>query len=111
MSYVIWNLNDSALRRACILEAYYHCGWHREDTLGEIIEQMHREGGTPDDTECFASFCDRMRAIRCGQHLIEAANDSLQHIYSGQLSHEPISIEEILMTRHNVEEWFDEMAE
>ena len=115
MSYLIWNLNDSALRRACIESAFFSCGWHRDDTLGEIIEQMQDEGGTPADTETFQKFVQRLEQVHCGTHLEAEANRALNVIYEGTkpdgMKIDPISVQEILMTMFDVEEWFEEMAD
>lgn len=115
MSYLIWNLNDSAIRRACIESAFFSCGWHIDDTLGDIIEQMHNEGGTPDDTETFVKFVQRLEQVQCGTQLKTEANWTLNAIYRDTkpegMKIDPISVQEILLTMFDVEEWFEEMAD
>jgi len=115
MSYLIWNLNDSALRRACIESAFFSCGWHSDDTLGEIKEQMCNEGGTPEDTETFEKFVQCLEQVDCGIHLRTEANWTLNAVYKDAkpegMKIDPITVEEILMTMFDPEEWFDELAD
>ena len=115
MSYLIWNIDDDAVRQACIEAAFFSCGWHVDDTLGEIIEQMLNEGGTPSDTETSEDFIACMETVKCGDDLSKEATSRLESIFHGAkpdtIEVLPITIREILFSMFDVEEWFEEMAD
>ena len=115
MSYLVWKIDHDAIRTACIESALFQCGWDADDTLGELIEALHHHNyeEAVESTDTFNNFIEFFTACPIGKHLFQHANKQMAEIYqNAPPPHDNgkwISVEEIITSKFDVEEWFDEM--
>jgi hypothetical protein len=109
MTFLVWNLNEEALRETCIDAAYYQCGWDFDGTSDDLLDILQLD--ITEFNPC--SYDDLLEEIdnapSCVQ-LAKFANSRLLQIYGGVLpagiNSKPISTREVVEHMYDLESIF-----